>query len=149
MDKDALVSEILSRPVHIKYNNRFRGERKGGGHGFVLVYLLEHGGKALPGEICQAMGVSTPRVAVILRELEKREMIVRTVMPDDRRKVCVTLTEKGRARAESKQDQLERFVRKLIDQLSEEDANALPRILDALERIQEEIPEEGAHLHHR
>lgn len=149
MDKEALVSEILSRPVHIKYNNRFRGERKGGGHGFVLVYLLEHDGKALPGEICQAMGVSTPRVAVILRELEKREMIVRTVMPHDRRKVCVTLTEKGRGKAEAKQRGLERFVRKLIDQLSEEDANALPRILDALEKIQDELPEEDMHPHHR
>lgn len=147
MDKDALVSEILGKPVHGKYD-RLRGERRGGGHGFVLIYLMERGGKALPGEICQAMGVSTPRVAVLLRELEMRELIVRTVMPDDRRKVCVTLTDKGRHRAQAKHDQQERFVRRLIDRLSEQDALALPRILDALAALRDEEPEEDARFHH-
>lgn len=143
MTKEKLAAEITDRLVRGKYS-RYWGGGRGGGHGFVLSYLAEHEGKALSGEICQAMGGSTPRIAAILRDLEKDELILRAAVEHDRRKVCVTLTEAGKEKAAAKQRRLEQFAWQLLEQLSEEDANALPRILDALEKIPLEHPK---HFH--
>lgn len=148
MEKEALLSDLLERLESQKYNKHRGGQheegpgkRRGDGDGFVLAYLAKHGGTALPGEICQAMGVTTPRVAVILRSLEEDGMITRTVVADDRRKVCVTLTEQGGALVEKKQRRREEFLRRLLSELSPEDAAAVPRILDALEKVRKEHPE--------
>ncbi len=152
MDKEALVKEILNHPAYQRISNdRHRGEHRGGGLGFVLAYLHDHGGMAFPGEIGQAMGVSTPRVAAILRELEEKGMITREVMPDDRRKVCVTLTDKGKEIVMLKQKRSEQTVRQVVDLLSEEDAGAIPRILDVLGKVQSDAHEnekERFHQHH-
>ena len=150
MGTEALLSDLLKRLESQKYNKHRggphgegKGKRRGDGDGFVLAYLAQHGGTALSGEICQAMGVTTPRVAVILRGLEEDGMITRTVVADDRRKVCVTLTEQGKALVKKKQQRREDFLRRLLDELSEEDAAALPRILDALDKVRREHPEYG------
>ena len=137
MDKEGLAAELSVKLSGVQYHQH-REERRGEGRGFVLMYLTERGGRAFPGEIGQAMGVTTPRVAVILRELEQEGMITRTVVEDDRRKVCVALTEQGRERVRRKRQRMERFLRKWLDRLSEEDAAALPRIFEALEAVRNE-----------
>ena len=148
VEKEELLSGLLERLESRRYNKHRggahkeeAGKRRGDGDGFILAYLVRHGGTALPGEICQAMGVSTPRVAVLLRSLEEDGMITRTVVADDRRKVCFTLTDRGRVMVEKKQRRREDFLRRLLEELSDEDAAALPRILDALEKVWKESRE--------
>ena len=148
MEREALLSDLLDRLEDRQYNKHRggphgegQGKRRGDGDGFVLAYLARHGGTALPGEICQAMEVTTPRVAVILRGLEEDGMITRTVVADDRRTVCVTLTERGKALIEKKRRRREDFLRRLLEELSPEDAAALPRILEALEKVRRGSPE--------
>lgn len=65
------------------------------GERFVLNYLYEKGGVALPGEISCALNVSTARIAVLLNCLEGRGLIKRNIDPSDRRRVEVELTRSG------------------------------------------------------
>lgn len=139
MEREALISEIINRLTHREKHTR-RGQRKGDRHGFLLFYLADHGGHASPGELCQQMGVSTPRIAVILKALEQDGLIERTVVADDRRKILVTLTDAGRQQVAYKRGRRRKMVGDLIDALSPEDAAAIPRILDTLERLQREQP---------
>lgn len=48
-------------------------------------------------DIHEAMHISKPAVSQILNNLEKRGLVVRSIDKTDRRKIAVTLTEKGEA----------------------------------------------------
>lgn len=137
MENENLTAEIAAKLAR-RRNDKYVMGRKGGGHGFILAYLSSHDGGAFPGEICREMGVSSARVAVLLRDLEAHGFITRTALSGDRRKVRVSLTEAGWRKAADKKRQLETYTRRLLERLTPEDARALSRILDAMEALQSE-----------
>lgn len=109
------------------------------GQGYVLYHLCHRGAPAQPGELCAELGITSPRMASILTSLERQRLLQRSVSPADRRRIIVTLTDKGRALVqEHDAQQLER-IGSLLDALGEEDAQACARILDKVLRFEQSI----------
>lgn len=96
---------------------------------FVLLSLACRGGSALPGELADNTGVSTARIAAILKSMEKKGLLKREVDVNDRRKILVTLTPEGKAVALEKKAHIFEFWKKLMDALGEEDVQNAIRIL--------------------
>lgn len=134
MSDEELVTE-LAEALNNRKSHKSQNEKRGAGHGkvFVLFYLSRHGGRALPGELCQEMGITTPRVTAILNALEQEGLITRSIVADDRRKICVSITEQGTNWLKEKQKQQDARVRQLIETIGIEDAKVLLRILKKME----------------
>ena len=61
----------------------------------ILLCLLANDQEMLPGELLEKTGLTTGRIANILKALEKKDLISRLRDGGDKRKVHVRLTEKG------------------------------------------------------
>lgn len=66
------------------------------GIGLVLRYLMEAGHPVSAGEISRYMHVSTARVAVILRCMSEKDLIIKQEDSSDARKTLVSLSESGK-----------------------------------------------------
>jgi DNA-binding MarR family transcriptional regulator len=73
---------------------------------FVLCYLDVGNGSALPGDLREAMGVSSARVAAALGALERKGLVARSTDQNDRRRVIVSITQAGRAQVHARQQLL-------------------------------------------
>ena len=107
----------------------------------VLRYLAECGqGYVLPSELCQALAVSSARIAATLNTLEKKHYIVRASAPEDRRKVHVALTLGGRQYIAAKQQACYAYYQQVTQQLGADDCRELARLLTRLAAILEQTP---------
>ena len=97
----------------------------------VLLYLCNKGEKdeVIPSEIASELGYSRARVTRILDALESRDEIRRVHDKQDRRRVLVYATEKGRAASRDTDAKSTEGLVRFIDSLGEDDANELLRIL--------------------
>lgn len=132
MDYEQLAEEFISRMVQMQFSdlNRSINEAMRGEH-FILAYVY-HNDSALPGELAQAMQTSTAYVAKMLRGLEEKDLIRRTLDINDRRRILVTLTEKGKEQAKKDAAYVKDGVKWMLSILDDEDAVALVRILHKL-----------------
>ncbi len=132
MDYEQLAEEFISRMVQMQFSdlNRSINEAMRGEH-FILAYVY-HNDSALPGELAQAMQTSTAYVAKMLRGLEEKDLIRRTLDINDRRRTLVTLTEKGKEQAKKDAAYVKDGVKWMLSILDDEDAVALVRILHKL-----------------
>ena len=95
---EALAQEMMSAldqtiksPPQEEISAAMRGE-------MAVLRLLRRAEKPLPaGEISRALSMTTSRIAAVLGSLEKKEMILRQADKADKRRVLVTLTDKGDA----------------------------------------------------
>lgn len=87
------------------------------GIGLVLRYLAEVGRPASAGEISRRMNVSTARVAVLLRTMSEKGLIVRSADSADARKVYVSLSEKGRERSRKITDELIALMTEIVNKV--------------------------------
>ena len=119
------------------------------GEAFMLLYLLQKGEGATPGELGRALKSSTARVAAALNSLERKNQITRKTDEKDRRKVVVELTEEGRKKAEECRRLPEQMVTHLMDRLGEEDAQNMLHILKRINEImpQMECPDQIVNVH--
>ena len=69
------------------------------GEDSVLLYLRRQSGEVLSGDLSIHLGLTSGRVANILRVLEHKKLVRRTQGDKDRRQVHVCLTEAGRREA--------------------------------------------------
>jgi DNA-binding MarR family transcriptional regulator len=79
-------------------------------------------------ELAEQLLIDRPYTTLVVDDLERRGLVVRTVKPEDRRSKIVMVTEAGRAAAEQAQRILTRPPKQLID-LDPDDLDALDRIL--------------------
>ena len=109
------------------------GSRKGAAESesAVLFYLCNKDEKdeVIPSEIAAEFGYPRARVTRILDALESRGEIKRVHDKQDRRRVLVYATEKGRAASRESDAKATEGLVKFIDSLGEEDADELVRIL--------------------
>ena len=96
----------------------------------VLGYLARCNGKLVnPSMISEELNISRARTANILRSLRKKELIVMEIDDDDRRKMQVGLTEKGRNFFAEKFDFIVRYLDLYVEVIGEEDIAELIRLL--------------------
>lgn len=136
----ALIEEIIDRINHIKMRRRTEEAKQQGGRGtsYILSYLYYNGNKALPSELGKKMNVTTPRVTAILNELEERELITRTISPEDRRNVYVMLSEKGNQVVQEKLLRQKKNIKLLVERLEKDDVKAFVRVLKVLDELMDE-----------
>lgn len=108
----------------------------------VLKYLRNHGNCAHPKNLSDEMLVSTARVAVILKHMERDGLILR--IPDglDNRKTIVQLSGKGTALLEQYQQEILRYITRIMEKLGKQDAEEYIRIQKRLVGILAELSSE-------
>ena len=102
------------------------------GESGVLLYLYQVGHPLFSGDLTEKLGLTTGRIANILRVLEKNGMIARTPDAQDKRRVCVALTPAGEAYARQKNADAVAFNQQLLSRL---DPSEVQSFLDTLRRI--------------
>lgn len=108
----------------------------------VLSYLKGHGGSAHPKELSEEFMISTAQMAVILNQMEARELVVRLHDPRSHRQTIVKLTDRGLEFFDSINDEIIDFTARLFRKIGEVDARSLIRIIHKLvEAIESEEPE--------
>ncbi len=90
------------------------------GIGAVLKIISESDREISAGDLAQKMYVSTARIAVLLRKMETKGLIVKASSADDGRKVIVRLTEKGECTIEKAKAMIYEHIEMLIDNIGME-----------------------------
>ncbi len=105
----------------------------------LLLYLnISEEESVQPGKIAEKLGISTARVASILKALENKGMIVRRCGTADKRKVFVTITEKGVRYIDDKRGNITDFFDERFGALSSEECEQFIRIVKKLTTPPEE-----------
>jgi DNA-binding MarR family transcriptional regulator len=102
---------------------------------FVLGGMANHGGSAV--EMIQSLGVSRQAASQLIDTLVLRGYLDRQVNPDDRRRMDIDLTERGRAAAAVVRAAVKRIDRRLSGMLSTAELAGLRAGLAALATIKE------------
>ena len=114
------------------------------GENGVLLYLYHIARPMFPGELTEKLGLTTGRIANILRELEGDGLIVRTPDAEDKRRVRVSLTHRGEALARMRNQQAVACHARVISKMTPDEAQ---RFLDMFARVvtilEEDASEDG------
>ena len=103
-----------------------------GENGVLYRLYISETGEALAGDLARGMGLTSGRIANILKQLESKNYVVRSSGEKDRRKVYVALTEEGRTHIEDVYQGNLRDIETYLEKLGEEDAKEYIRILGRL-----------------
>lgn len=125
----ALAEELMAMrscgprlQVERKFSQMLQGEA------FVLNFLYEHDEFAHPKELSSAMAVSTARIARLLGELERLDLIERSPDPYDSRQIMVTLTELGEDNVNQNRREALDFMSALLEKFGPDDAAEYVRL---------------------
>ena len=98
----------------------------------LFIYEEIHQKNLTPGELCAIQQLTSGRIASTLKNLEKKAFIKRMMAEDDRRKMIIKLTEKGKIVAKRIIDDIAMSINKMIHKLGEHDSQEFLRILNRL-----------------
>ena len=101
----------------------------------VLSYILKEKQDVTPTNISLKLGITKSRVTAILNSLHEKELVLLKRKSDDRRKIIVSLTEKGEEAIVSKLIVLDNKILKLIEGLGVEKSITLIEILNDINQI--------------
>ena len=99
-----------------------------GGEYFALSFLLTHGYHSCPSELSRSMGVSSARIAALLKHLEQKGWVSRCADSSDERRVKVVLTDAGRGMISQRREDAMMSVAKALERLGEDDAREYVRL---------------------
>lgn len=140
MDYQALAKVMLSKMYTLNKTRPQRNINEGmRGEGFVMQYVIARSCPVQPSEISSFMDISTARVAVALKNLERKGLITRRIDESDRRRILVELTDKGKGFAKEKQMHMLLHTTQLLERLGEKDATEFVRLLDRVADIMAEL----------
>ena len=136
MDYLLLAEKMLSVRAQLSHLPAGEAVSDACGGEFFALSLLLAGAPSCPSELSRSMGVSSARIAALLKHLEQKGFIQRRADEFDERRVNVSLTDMGRELInERRRDAIER-VAAALRSLGEEDAREYVRLqqkmLDAL-----------------
>ena len=130
---------------HMRAMNQIVDESRIRGESGMLLYLYHAGRPMFPGELTEKMGLTTGRIANILKVLERSDLVVRTPDALDKRRVRVALTPRGEAAARQQQEEAVRFHARLIAQLNEGEARTFVDVLTRLAAVLDSDAPKGVH----
>lgn len=127
MDKKDSPQEALARRLrrcgHVLYHQKHHSQQ-----GAVLA-LLETQGATNQKQIQEQLSIKPGSVSELISKLEDKQLVVRSRDENDRRRVVLCLTEKGRTAARI---HIERPEENLFDALSQEEMDRMTQLLDKL-----------------
>lgn len=113
--------ELMQLMVQNRHGAFSKLEKSSKGARIVIKVLDRIGEPTNPKYLAETLNLSTARIAAVLGNLEKRGLISRTMDPDDRRRINVSLTESGKKAAKAEmQDMCNRIIR-AFELMGEED----------------------------
>ncbi len=98
------------------------------GESLVLYCLAQYDRDVNPKELSDRLGVSTARVAAILKKLEMKQLIERRQDPDNHRQTLVHLLEEGYLQQQEIRQEFESNVAEFLQMFGPEDAAQYLRI---------------------
>ena len=117
------LDQKIKSPPQEEISAAMRGE-------MAVLRLLRREEKPMPaGEISRALAMTTSRIAAVLGSLEKKGMILRQADAADKRRVLVTLTQKGGAFCQTRRQEVIAHMTEMLQYLGEEDAAHFVRIM--------------------
>lgn len=133
MDTEELAQEYLLLMQQIVSNAPYNQVQEYT-HGELMVLryleLREGTGETVtPSEMSQALDLTTARIANVLKSLERKGLVERIHDTIDRRRVFVSLTDKGRELVHRKTCEVNHGAESLMEHLGDEDAPELVRLL--------------------
>jgi MarR family transcriptional regulator, organic hydroperoxide resistance regulator len=139
MDYSQLALEVMAANGRMmkssvwpkKYNNFLHGEM------FILDYLMNLQGDAMPSELSNAMNASSARVAMALKSLESKGYIERRIDQEDRRKIIVSITGPGKELVICEREVMRCQMTGILTELGERDAQEYLRIITRIAEINE------------
>jgi DNA-binding MarR family transcriptional regulator len=141
-DHEEIVLPALLRAARASYSQAIKARLAEAGlddlprNGpFVLGGMANRGGSA--GDMVRGLGVSKQAASQLIDTLVLRGYLEREVNPDDRRRMTIALTDRGRAAAAAVRDGVETIDRQLAEMLSADELAGLRRGLGALAEIRE------------
>ena len=131
-----LKSEFIEALLQLYISNQASSiaEMLEGEHA-VLSYILKEKQDVTPTNISLKLGITKSRVTAILNSLHEKELVLLKRKSDDRRKIIVSLTEKGEEAIVSKLIVLDNKILKLIEELGVEKSITLIEILNDINQI--------------
>ena len=130
--KNELIEALLQ--LYISNQASSIAEMLEGEHA-VLSYILKEEQDVTPTNISIKLGITKSRVTAILNSLHEKELVLLKRKSDDRRKIIVSLTEKGEEDIVSKLVLLDNKIVKLIKELGIEKSTPLIGILNDINQI--------------
>lgn len=131
---DDLVQRLINSLYRIGQDDNNRKINKSVSGEYKAIGLISlNGGWIYPKNIEKEMGVSSARVAKIINNLEAKNLIVREVDKNDRRRTIVTLTEKGKKFESLKKERMDFAIITMFELLGEEDSKDFVRIVEKIE----------------
>jgi DNA-binding MarR family transcriptional regulator len=115
---------------------------------WLMLRLYRYGAQSI-GELAGALGITGSSATTACKRLEKTGLVIRERQLDDERMVRVSLTEEGRTRVETWQQQRRELLGHLLTPLDENEQNELQRILERmLQAADETVVRERLHAEH-
>jgi DNA-binding MarR family transcriptional regulator len=92
MERDALDNVIFDQTFHKKIAGKFKELSK---NQPMVIKIIGMEGEVMPSTIGKYTGMEKSSLTRMVDDLEKKDIVYRKTDPDDRRKVLVSLTQKG------------------------------------------------------
>ncbi len=104
-----------------------------------LLEPLAGSGTARLGELAEAAGVAAPTASRMIDSLEREGLVLRGPAGDDRRAVCVELSERGRELYDRKRGEIEAKRMEIFGSLSEDEREAAIHLLARMAELIEAL----------
>lgn len=97
----------------------------------ILYYLLENEDNEIsPSDLSETLHISRPRITTALTGLRQKGLVSTDTSKEDRRRVYVDLTPKGKAYVQERKDNVEEYFNRYVDGLGEENTKELIRLIN-------------------
>jgi DNA-binding MarR family transcriptional regulator len=96
-------------------------------------------------QLAKILDVGKPTVSILVQQLVERGLVTRTEHPTDRRHTIISLSEKGAAIGAGRREAREKQWQRWLDNLNNDELNALARGLSALTNVVKKETEQLAH----
>lgn len=113
--------ELMQLLVKNRHGAFSKIEKSSKGANVVIKILARMNEPTNPKHLAETLNLSTARIAAVLGNLEKRGLISRTMDPDDRRKINVSLTERGKEVAKAEKQEMRAKIVHVFELMGEED----------------------------
>lgn len=113
--------ELMQMMLKNRHGAFSKIEKSSKGASIVIKVLERLGEPTNPKYLADTSNLSTARIAAVLNNLEKRGLVIRTMDPDDRRRINVSLTEAGKKAAKSEKQEMRAKIIQVFELMGEED----------------------------
>ena len=124
--------------VQLMFQNRH------GAFSNIVIKVLDRLGEPTnPKHLADTLNLSTARIAAVLGNLEKRGLISRTMDPNDRRRINVSLTENGKKVAKAEKLEMRNKIIRVFELMGEEDTKKYLELTAKFVKYSQKLTMEG------